>query len=115
MKRELTCIICPRGCPLTVTVQDGSATVQGNACPKGAVYGTDECLHPTRTLTSTVRVTNRTDTMVSVKTASPIPKEKLSDAMKRIRSLQIDAPVSLGTVVLEDLFGSPLITTCSIE
>ena len=36
--RELTCIQCPLGCPLTVTVDGDSVTVTGNTCPRGAVY-----------------------------------------------------------------------------
>ena len=37
-KRELICIGCPMGCPLTVTLDGGAVvTVQGNTCPRGAV------------------------------------------------------------------------------
>ena len=34
-KRELTCIGCPLGCQITVTMENGEVTdVQGNTCPK---------------------------------------------------------------------------------
>ena len=44
MKRELVCIICPRGCRLTVEGEVGNLTVTGNACPKGKQYAIDNGL-----------------------------------------------------------------------
>ena len=77
MKRELTCIICPRGCTLSVEIEDEKVTVSGNACPKGEQYGIDECINPVRTVTSILRISNRNDTMVSVKTSTPVKKEDI--------------------------------------
>lgn len=114
MKREMTCIICPRGCALTATVSGEQITVCGNACPKGAEYAVSECLHPVRTVTATVRVENRVDTMVPVKTASPVPKEKMAEVMKVLRTIRLSAPVAMGTVVAENVCGSAIITTKSV-
>ena len=37
MKRNLTCIVCPMGCQLSVTVDQGKVSaVFGNSCPRGA-------------------------------------------------------------------------------
>ena len=74
MKRELTCIVCPIGCALTVSDESGALTVEGNTCPRGAVYGKNEVTNPTRTLTTTVRIANREKTVVAVKSDRPIPK-----------------------------------------
>lgn len=115
MERKLTCIVCPRGCALTVTLDGENAAVSGNSCPRGAEYGIAECTHPTRTVTSTVRLSNREDAMVSVKTAAPIPKEHIFDAMAAIRALAVEAPVAAGTVLIDDLFGASLIATSSVE
>lgn len=52
---ELTCILCPKGCRLRVDDKNGYR-VTGNTCPRGAAYGREEALHPTRTVTSTVRI-----------------------------------------------------------
>ena len=68
MKRNLVCIICPRGCSLCVEGNGSDLKVSGNSCSKGERYAMDECTHPVRTVTSIVRVSNRVDTMVSVKT-----------------------------------------------
>ena len=116
MKRELTCIICPRGCSLTVeTNENGELHVFGNSCPKGEKYGIDECTHPTRTVTSVVRVNNRQNEMVSVKTAAPVPKENIFDVMDKIRNITVAAPVKLGDKIIENIYGTDVIATKSID
>ena len=115
MKRELVCIICPRGCRLTVEGEGENLIVTGNACPKGKQYAIDECTHPVRTVTSIVRVANRVDTMVSVKTAAPIPKEKIFEVMELIRAAKVEAPITSGTVILEGVFGTEVIATKNID
>ena len=37
--RELTCINCPLGCALSVTIDGSTITVTGNTCPRGEAYG----------------------------------------------------------------------------
>jgi len=35
--KNMTCVVCPRGCALTVTVEDGKIlSVTGNTCKRGA-------------------------------------------------------------------------------
>lgn len=114
MKRNLTCIICPRGCALRVEVDGESVKVTGNACPKGEKYGEDECVRPARTVTSIVRVLNRGNAMVSVKTETPIPKENIFDLMAIIRRAEVYAPVKIGDVVCRDVFGTNVIATKEI-
>lgn len=115
MNRELTCIICPRGCTLTVnTADDGTVTVSGNSCPKGEKYGIEECTHPVRTVTSIVRVANRENTMVSVKTKDPIPKEHIFDVMKQIRNVTVNAPVNIGDKILQNIFETDIIATKTV-
>ena len=110
MKRELTCIACPLGCPLTVTL-DGKTvvSVEGNTCPRGKDYAVNECTSPVRTVTSTVICEN--GELLSVKTSKPIPKENIFDAMKIINSTVAKLPVTVGDIIIEDLFGSSLVAT----
>lgn len=114
MKRELTCIICPRGCSLTVDIDGAKTCVSGNGCPRGEKYGREECLHPTRTVTGLVRVENRESTMVSVKTASPVPKERIFDVMERLRKASVKAPVKIGDIILTNVYGTDIIATKDI-
>lgn len=115
MKRELVCIICPRGCRMTAEATDSGVTVSGNACKRGEEYATAEMTAPRRTVTSMVRVSNREDTMVSVKTKEPIPKEHIFDAMEKIRTVSVDAPVAIGDVIIDDIFGTCIIATKDVK
>ncbi len=112
MTREMTCIICPRGCTLTVDLDQMSVT--GNTCPKGEQYAIDECTHPVRTVTSTVRLSNR-EGMVSVKTENPIPKDQIFAVMEQIRHTAANAPVHIGDVLIPDAAGSAVIATKNVE
>ena len=103
--RELTCVVCPAGCRVTVTLDDGGAIlkVEGNTCSRGRDYAVSEITHPVRTLTSTVPVTTAEGKrMLPVRTDKPIPKEKLFDAMEIIRKTKAAAPVRTGDVLIPD-------------
>lgn len=115
MERNITCIICPRGCTMTVKEENGKLTVTGHTCPKGEKYAINECTNPVRTVTSIVRVSNRKDTMVSVKTAAPVPKDNMMDVMALLRSTTVCAPVAIGDVILEDVFGTAVVATKAIR
>ena len=114
MKRKLICIICPRGCSLCADIQENQVTVYGNACPKGREYAINECTNPIRTVTATVRVFNRYNTMVSVKTCVPVAKDKMMDVMKVLRETQVKAPVHIGDVILKDICGSDIVATKTV-
>ena len=106
-KIELTCIGCPMGCPLIVTMEDGAvASVTGNTCPRGDAYARKEVTAPTRIVTSTVRVTGGTLPAVSCKTRSDIPKEKIFDVVRALKSVVVPAPVHIGQVLLPDAAGT---------
>lgn len=116
--RELTCIVCPIGCTLRVTMDDGKfVSVTGNTCPRGAKYAETEMTAPRRVLTSTVKVSGGHLPLCPVRTKGDIPKELLFDAMRAVNAVNIPAPVSIGQVVIEDLCGTgvPLIATRDIH
>lgn len=106
-KRNLICIGCPMGCPLVVTIDhDEGVSVEGNTCKRGAVYGRKEVTNPTRIVTSTVRVSGGSISVVSVKTWEDIPKEKIFDCVKALKEIEVAAPVHIGDVVLQDVAGT---------
>lgn len=110
MTRTLTCIICPVGCPLTVTLEGKKVlSVEGNTCPRGRAYAESECTAPMRTITTTVRCTD--GGVVAVKTDRPIPKESMTACMERINSVVAPLPISSGDVIIEQVFGSNIIAT----
>lgn len=103
-KRELTCIGCPMGCALTVSLEAGKVvSVEGYTCKRGRDYGEKECTNPMRTVTSSVPVTGGAIAMVSVKTASDIPKGKIQECMEAIHTATAQAPVHLGDVILTNI------------
>lgn len=107
MNRELTCIGCPLGCSLTVTIEGNEVTsVTGNTCPKGDAYARKEVTNPTRIVTSTVRVENGTVSTVNVKTAADIPKEKIFDCANALKNVVVTAPVKIGDIILPNVCGT---------
>ncbi len=100
--KEFTCIICPRGCRLKV---DDDMNVTGNTCIRGKQYAISELTNPVRTITSSVRVNNREDLLVSVKTSGSIPKGKIFEVMEEINKLSISAPTRIGQIVKKDILG----------
>ena len=115
MTRTLTCIICPRGCTLQAEINGDSVSVSGNACKRGEEYGKSECLHPVRTVTAVIRVENRPDCALSVKTAQPIAKEHIFDLMAVLRDMTVKAPVAIGDVICDNIYGTHVIATGSVE
>lgn len=106
MTRNLTCIVCPRGCQLAVELgADGAVlSVTGNTCPRGKQYAIDECTHPMRTVTSTVRTSD--GGVIPVKTDRTIPKELMFDCMKQINGAVAKLPAHIGDVVIWNLLGT---------
>lgn len=100
--KEVICICCPKGCHLKVDEANNYA-VTGNACPNGAAYGKEELTHPTRIITSTVCAKGGLHPCCSVKTAAPIPKEKMFDVMKALDTVVVTAPVQIGDVVIANV------------
>ncbi|MBQ8207583.1 MAG: DUF1667 domain-containing protein [Clostridia bacterium] len=110
MKRELTCIICPIGCSLEVKIDNGEVkSVKGNTCPRGKKYAETECIAPMRTVTTTMKCDD--GSVVPVKTDSPIPKEKVFELMKIINNSVTHLPISVGDVIIENVFGCNIVAT----
>lgn len=100
--KELVCIICPRGCYLSV---DDNLNVTGNFCPRGEKYAKSELTNPVRTITSFVKTTSKTHPTCSVKTSSPIPKDKMFLVMKEINKVVVNAPTKIGDIVIKNVLG----------
>ena len=103
---EITCINCPVGCRLQVTVQDGAVTaVTGNQCKRGETYARQECVAPQRMITAVIPVAG-SRCPLSVKTRTPIPKKLMFACMQALADVKLTAPVQAGSVVLADICGT---------
>lgn len=103
--KELICILCPNGCHLSVDETKDFA-VTGNACPRGAEYGKSECTHPTRVVTSTVRLSGGSYPRCPVKTDRPIPRELIFPVMAALDEITLVSPVRCGDIVMENVCGT---------
>ncbi|SEA78386.1 CxxC motif-containing protein [Eubacterium aggregans] len=107
MKKTITCISCPMGCQITATIEAGVVTaVEGNTCARGEKYARKEVISPMRIVTSTVKVDGGELAMVSVKTASDIPKGEVENCVWALKGLCVQAPVSIGQIILENVAGT---------
>lgn len=114
MTRELTCIICPRGCSMKIELGEDKKSIlsiSGNLCPRGKKYAESECINPMRTLTTTAKCTD--GSVVAVRSEGAIPKDKLFEAMACVNSISVPLPVRVGDVLVENFFGTKLIATAN--
>lgn len=102
MEKKLTCVECPKGCEITVTLNgDKVESVRGNDCTRGKKYAESEVVCPVRVLTSTVKCVS--GEMVSVKTDKPIKKSEIFDLMIIINGITVVSPVKIGQIILKDI------------
>lgn len=116
--RELTCINCPMGCRITVTMDGGNIiSIEGNTCKRGEVYARTEVTAPVRIVTTTIKVNGGAADRVSCKTGEPVPKEKIFSVMEAINKAYCDAPVRIGDVLIDDCAGTgiPIVATKSVD
>lgn len=104
--KELICIVCPKGCHLKAEEKSGEWEISGYSCPRGKEYGFNEMTHPTRVITSTVKITGASLPRLPVKTDAPIPKECIMEAMCLLDTVTMAAPVHCGDKILENICGT---------
>lgn len=119
-KKTITCTICPIGCSIEIS-RDGSSasgySVKGNSCKRGEGYAITEITNPVRILTSTVRLRDACLKRLPVRTDKPIPKELIFACMKEINSVEVDSPIALGDVIIENILstGANVISSRSVS
>ena len=116
MTRELTCIVCPKGCQLKVELENNKIlSVEGYTCKRGLEYANTECTAPMRTLTTTAPVVG--GGVVPVKTDKPVPKELMLECMKIINTARVSPDAKIGDTVIENILdtGANVITTRNVK
>lgn len=117
MQSNITCIVCPMGCRMTITKIDDRFNVEGNTCKRGEKYGIQEVTAPKRMLTSTVKIEGSVLHMLPVKTSDSIPKEMVFDLMDILNKVRVNAPIKVGDIIIEDVLGTGvnIVATRSIQ
>jgi CxxC motif-containing protein len=104
---EFVCIACPIGCMLSVEKKgEEEILVTGNRCPKGAVYGREEMLSPTRVVTAVVRTDSQAFPYIPVRTDKPLPRALITGLIGDLAHLLVRLPAIRGAVLIEDYRGS---------
>ena len=106
MITELTCIGCPLGCQITAESENGKIlSVSGQSCAIGKRYAKEELTHPTRMVTSLMETVGG-GTPLSVKTSTPIGKEKIFECLAEIRRTKAQLPVHIGDILIRNVCGT---------
>ena len=118
MEQMLTCINCPVGCQMTVSISDEGkfVSVSGNNCKRGAIYAEQEVILPKRMITAVIPVKGSKEPL-SVKTSVPIPKEMIWQVMKALGELDVFTPIIAGQVLIKNVFesGADIVATKEIK
>ena len=111
--KEFICIVCPRGCHLHV---DDDLNVTGNSCPRGEAYGKSEATLPVRTVTTTVRIKSKTESVLPVKTSMNFDKSKIFDLIAEIKKIEVLPPVHIGDIIVKNILdlGIDIVATKNI-
>lgn len=114
---EITCIVCPIGCRVTVLEKGGEWFAEGYTCNKGRDFAICEATNPMRSLTSTVRTANPKQPRLPVRTDGEIPLRLIPDAMAQINQVTLRSPVRMGDIILRNVSGTGvnIISTCNME
>lgn len=100
------CIGCPLGCRLEVEhTGEDVVEVRGAGCKRGDKYAREEHTRPVRMVTTTVTIRNGLWARLPVKTSAAIPKGRMHELCEVLQSVVVEAPVTLGDVVLENALG----------
>ena len=103
---RFTCVICPLSCSVEVEVEEGRVRdVRGFSCPRGKEWAVEEVLSPRRVVMTVVKVRGGEEPVVSVKTDSPIPKDRIRELMSYLATLEVKAPISVGQVLVDRPLG----------
>jgi len=114
--REIVCLICPNSCVMKVYLEDKKILrIEGNMCPRGEEYAKQEIIQPKRVVISVIKVRGGDMPTVSVKTENPVPKSCIPKIMKLLSRIELDAPVSMGQVVIKDICGTNIVATRDVR
>lgn len=118
MKKEIICTVCPRGCHITVDGDGKKAvSIDGYGCKRGLTYAEAEYSNPVRILTTTVKVADKENELLPVRSNVPVPKDKLFDCMEVIKKTTVKLPIKRYDVLIKDICatGVDIVATKDIQ
>lgn len=106
MIKKMICIECPKGCTLSVDIENcQTKSVTGASCPRGVAYATAEAQDPVRLFTANVLTRGMNLKLLPVRTNKPIPKREIFRAVEAIGKIVVDKPVKTGDIIDGNFLG----------
>lgn len=108
IRRTDICLRCPQGCEVETILGENDAilSMSGNRCRLGREYVEQEIRDPRRVLPTSVTVRGGMRPLVPVWTPEPMPKAMIMELARETRSIEVEAPVHVGDVILDDWRGT---------
>jgi CxxC motif-containing protein len=103
---EIICVACPKGCRLEARRENDEILVTHEGCKRGREYAESEINDPRRMVATTVCVNNSSRALLPVYTASPFPKNRITELLNALRTMKVPAPVYANQVVLGNALGT---------
>jgi len=104
--KQITCIICPIGCRVTIDILDGGYVFSGNRCARGEKFAKTEMTAPVRSLTTTVRTVFPHMPVLPVRTSGEVPKEKIAAIIHELSKITITEHIGIGETVVANILGT---------
>lgn len=101
-KMNLTCIMCPLGCNITIEKNQKEYKVTGNTCERGKLYAIEEITAPKRVVTSLIKTKTN---VFSVKTNCSVPKNLVFNILNEIKNAPVKNP-KIGSVVIKNVLNT---------
>ncbi|MGI6734918.1 MAG: hypothetical protein BWY30_00399 [Tenericutes bacterium ADurb.Bin239] len=109
--KKVTCLVCPRGCIMTVT---SDLKVSGNFCARGIPYALQEVKEPKRNLTYVVKVEGH-EVPLPVRTEQMIAKHLIPAVVNELRKIVVKAPIEFNSIIVENILDSGVNIISSAE
>jgi len=106
IEEKIICVTCPKGCTLQVTREGTTILNVGEGCKRGADYVKQELTDPRRMVASSVRVNGGLHPLLPVYTSAPFPKPRIPELLALLRSVDVQAPVTVEQIILKDALGT---------
>ncbi|MEA4906965.1 MAG: DUF1667 domain-containing protein [Chloroflexi bacterium] len=100
---NIICITCPKGCTLEVTHEGDTVVKVKPGCKRGHEYVQRELVDPRRMIATTVKIKGGIHPLLPVYTSAPFPKGRIRDLVLALRTVEVEAPVSVDAVVLSNV------------
>lgn len=106
--KNMTCIVCPKGCSLEIEERGEDYSVEGALCPQGEKYAIQEMTNPLRTLQTTIKTTLPGCRRAAVRTSAEVPLKEIFLFMEAINQIVLSEKKQCGEIVARGLRGTDI-------